>query len=214
VIEKYLLSNCLFIIDEFNERYNNINDKKELKEIADTDFCEADIVVRLGYPFRQMANFNMQGTANDIVVKSKDFIIEVKYLRNFRSNSKTFRTNKLNWEEAFQKDYNWLCNEIKNGKKGHRAFVLAWFNAVERFSEVMKLGEGSGQSPDINESRIRLFPFLNRLHPDSKKTKDIFYMYESAYEPIPIQIIGYGKESVHCMFLGKESDKFHLAIYW
>lgn len=214
MIEKYLLSNCLFVIDEFNERYSSINSKKELKTVADEEFCEADIVVRLGYPFRQMANFNMQGTSNDIVVKSKDFIIEVKYLRNFNNQAKTNRSSKLTWEKAFQKDYDWLCQEIINGKKGHRAFVLGWFNAVDRFSEIMQLGDGAGNYPDINETRLRLFPFLNRVSPDSKKTKDIVYQYDSAYEPLPIQIIGYGKEKVHCMFLGKESDKFHLAIYW
>ena len=214
MIEKYLLSNCLFIIDEFNERYSHVDDRKALKNIADEEFCEADIVVRLGYPFRQMANFNMQGTANDIVVKSKDFIIEVKYLRNFHNKAKTNKSSKLMWEEAFQKDYDWLCQEIMNGKKGHRAFVLAWFNAVDRFSEIMQLGEGCGKYPDINEARLRLFPFINRRDPSSHKTRDIFYMYESAYEPLPIQIIGYGKEKVNCMFLGKDCDKFHMAIYW
>lgn len=215
LIDKYLLSTCLFIIDEFNERYKYLNTKDELKEIADTEFSEADLVVRLGYPFRQMANFNMQGTDRDIVVKSKDFVIEVKYLRNWenKTSKNRNRSNKILWEDAFEKDYSWLCKEIMSGKKGHRAFVLGWFNAVSRFSELMQLGQGGGHSPEINETRLKLFPFLN-YNPETKKTKDIFYMYSKAYTPLSVPILGYEKDTVDCMFLGQENDKFHFSIYW
>lgn len=217
MIEKYLVSTCLFVIDEFNERFINIA-KKEIKKIADTEFSEADIVVRLGYPFKQMANFNMQGTDRDIVIKSKDFIIEVKYLRNFTSYSKSnknkkHKSNKTIWNEAFQKDYDWLCNEIKKGKKGNRAFVIGWFNVVNSFSELMQLGDGKGCVPDINKDRIQLFPFLN-YNPNTNKTKDIFYMYSKAFKEESIKILGYDKEVMNCMFLGKQQDIFHFAIYW
>jgi hypothetical protein len=209
-IEKYLLSTCLFIIDEFNDRYNGY-DKDQLREISNNDYCEADIVVRLGYPFRQMANFNMQGKANDIVVKSKDFIVEVKYLRNFTSQSKYSRgnANKLTWEEI-EKDFDWLRDEILAGKKGNRAFVLSWFNAVDRFSEIMQLGQGRGVYPDINRNRLALFPFLNT---SGNKTKDIFYMYNVAYQELPIMIPGH-HHMIHCMFLGQPTDTFHFAIYY
>ena len=39
-------------------------------------------------------------------------------------------------------------------------------------------------------------------------------MYSKAYESLPIQIIGYDKDVVNCMFLGKENDTFHFAMYW
>lgn len=160
MIDKYLISNCLFIIDEFNEKFEGLS-REELKEFADLDFCEADLVVRLGYPFRQLASFNMQGNSRDIVVKKKDFVIEVKYLRNFESNSANGtkrRSNKLTWEEAFQKDFNWLCNEIVEGKKGHRTFILGWFNAANRFSEIMQLGQGKGAHPKLNKGKRTIIP--------------------------------------------------------
>lgn len=215
MIDKYLISNCLFIIDEFNDRYQTVCERDKLKDIADLEFCEADLVVRLGYPFRQMANFNMQGNAQDIVVKSKDFIIEVKYLRNFFSKTKSgeFRSNKLKWDEAFQKDFNWLCNEIKLGKKGTRAFILGWFNAFERFSDIMQIGQGKGKNPTINQERINLFPFLN-YNPQTNKVNDIFYMYSLAYKELNIRIPGYNNEHASCMFVGKPDDKFHFALYW
>ena len=93
-LEKYLLSTCLFVIDDFNERYKDIPSQSDLKWEADTCYTEADLVVRLGYPFRQMANFSLktskgkEGSFNDIVVKEKDFRIEVKYIRNSKSNNK------------------------------------------------------------------------------------------------------------------------------
>lgn len=212
MIDKYLISTCLFIIDEFNERFET-KTLDELKLFADMNFCEADLVVRLGYPFRQMASFNMQGTARDIVVPKKDFIIEVKYLRNFTSNSSIkSRAAKIVWEEAFQKDYDWLTNEIISGHKGKRAFVIGWFNAVERFSQLMQLGEGQGQYPKINQERLRLFPFLTHKA-DSDRTKDIFYKYEQAFIEKPISIRGY-QEEVTCIFLGKPDDKFHFALYY
>ena len=159
MIDKYLVSNCLFIIDEFNEKFKG-KDKNSLKTLADTEFNEGDIAIRLGYPFRHMAHFNFQGKSCDIVVKSQDFIIEVKYLRNFKAKSKRpSYSNKLIWRDAFQRNYDWLCDEIKRGKKGNRAFILGWFNAVNRFSEIMQLGESTGQYPDINNERLRLFPF-------------------------------------------------------
>lgn len=215
MIDKYLISYCLSIIDEFNERYKDI-DTKCLKDIADLEFNEADLVIRLGYPFRQIANFNMQGNAHDIVVKSKDFIIEVKYLRNFISNSRKlgeFRTNKLKWSEAFEKDFNWLNDEIKNGKKGNRAFILGWFNVPERqFGDVMQIGESKGQNPPINKHRIGLFPFLNYT-PTTAKVKDIRYRYTCAYKEIHISIPGID-EQIDCMFIGNEQDVFHFAMYW
>lgn len=215
MIEKYLMGNCLSIIDEFNERYKGI-DNKILKDISDLEFNEADLVIRLGYPLRQMANFNMQGSSHDIVVKSKDFIIEVKYLRNFTSNSikkGEFRTNKLKWSEAFEKDFLWLTDEINKGKKGNRAFVIGWFNIPDRqFGDIMQLGESKGQNPIINTERIRLFPFLN-YDPISNKVKDIKYRYGNGFSESKISYPG-TDEQVDCIFFGTESDVFHFALYF
>ncbi|MEN1969197.1 hypothetical protein WMZ97_14115 [Lentibacillus sp. N15] len=208
-IDQYLISNCLFIIDEFNERFDSVNNKEALKNIADSGFSEADLTVRLGYPFRQMAKFNMQGPdTRDIVVDSKDFLIEVKFLRNFQSSGG--KANKITWKEI-KKDFDWLFTEITKGNKGNRAFIIGWFNAVERLSQIVQLGKGKGMYPEIDEEKMRYFPFLNK---NGSKTKDIFYMYPDAYEVIPIQISGYAGRGANCMFFGKESDKFHIALYW
>ncbi|XNN69446.1 hypothetical protein ACLM2U_16945 [Bacillus pumilus] len=208
-IDQYLISNCLFIIDEFNERFNQVKDKSELKIIANSGFSEADLTVRLGYPFRQMAKFNMQGPdTRDIVVDSKEFLIEVKFLRNFQSGGG--KANKITWKEI-KKDFDWLYTEIRKGYKGKRAFIIGWFNAVDRLSQIVQLGKGKGMYPDIDEEKMKHFPFLNRT---GLKTKDIFYMYPYAYEPIPIQIPGYAGKGANCMFFGKEEDKFHMALYW
>ncbi|WP_199426958.1 hypothetical protein [Thermaerobacillus caldiproteolyticus] len=208
-IDQYLISTSLFIIDEFNERYKNIENKNDLKEIADNGFSEADLTVRLGYPFRQMAKFNMQGPdTTDIVVEEKDFLIEVKFLRNWKSTGG--KANKILWSEL-KKDFDWLFEEIKKGNKGKRAVVFGWFNAVERLSQIVQLGKGKGGFPDIDEDKIRLFPFLNR---HGNKTRDIFYMYPKAYEKLPIYIPGFADETVECIFLGQETDKFHMAIYY
>ncbi|MCD8501368.1 MAG: hypothetical protein LRY71_06345 [Bacillaceae bacterium] len=183
--------------------------KKSKKKIADSGFSEADLTVRLGYPFRQMAKFNMQGPdTRDIVVDSKNFLIEVKFLRNFQSGGGT--SNKITWKEI-KKDFDWLFSEIIQGHKGNRAFIIGWFNAVDRLSQIVQLGKGKGMIPDIDEEKMKYFPFLNR---NGNKTKDIFYMYPVAFETIPIQIPGYAGRGANCMFFGKETDKFHMALYW
>ncbi|HDR7315561.1 TPA: hypothetical protein QCW94_004037, partial [Bacillus cytotoxicus] len=190
-----------------NDKYTDIKEKSKLKEIADTVFTEMDFVFRLASPFRNFANINANTTA-DIIVKSKDFAIEVKLFRNWKS--KTGCANKMMWQ-TLQKDFDWLENAIREGKKGKRAIVLGWFNAVDRFSEIVQLGKGGGGWPEINEDRIRYFPFLNKR---GVKTKDIFYMYNDAYKELRIPINGYGHDVINCMFLGKERDKFHIALYY
>ena len=57
-IDQYLLSTCLFIIDELNEKYEKTNND-DLKIIADDKFNEMDICVRIGYPFKQMVHFTI-----------------------------------------------------------------------------------------------------------------------------------------------------------
>ncbi|OLN22915.1 hypothetical protein BTO30_07155 [Domibacillus antri] len=214
MIDKYLISNCLFMIDEFNERYENVS-KEELKKIADSEYSEADMVVRLGYPFRQMANFNMQGRSkqaagNDIVVKSKDFRIEVKLLKNYKSSKGSYSSS-TTWKEI-ERDFHWLLEEVKNGNSGKRAFVIGWFNAVECFSQIIQLGKSAGSQPDIDHRKKGYFPFL--VH-NGEKTRDILYMYKDSYEKMPVHSLYNADGSdVNCMFFGEKDDKFHIAMYW
>ncbi|MTW85635.1 hypothetical protein F3157_08160 [Virgibacillus dakarensis] len=211
MIDKYLISNCLFIIDEFNEKYKNVS-KDELSDIANSEYSEADMVVRLGYPFRQMATFNMQGkskeSGNDIIVKSKDFRIEVKLLKNYKSNGGT--SNSTVWKEI-ERDFEWVLSEVKKGNCGQRAFVIGWFNSVDRFSQIVQLGKTRGSTPDIDHRRMGYFPFL---YSHGEKTKDIIYMYNQAYKVLHVNSLYYGEDNVNCMFFGKKEDVFHIAIYW
>ena len=85
-ISQYLLSTCLYTIDELNEQYGRLT-KEELKSIADDKFNEMDITVRLGYPFKQMVHYTVgdakpKGSKvnHDLYVESKEFKIEIKYL--------------------------------------------------------------------------------------------------------------------------------------
>lgn len=57
-ISQYLLSTCLFTIDELNEQYGKLS-KEDHKLVADNKFNEMDITVRLGYPFKQMVHYTV-----------------------------------------------------------------------------------------------------------------------------------------------------------
>lgn len=217
MIEKYLLSTCLFVIDDFNEQYKKFSiQSNELNEEA-IGYSEADLVVRIGYPFRQMAKFVMQtskgkNSGNDIVVPSKDFRIEVKYLRTQKSDSGT-QTNKSQGWDDIKADFNWLMDEIEKQNKGKRAFIIGWFNSTKSFSNQMPLGvsEPRGRTRQIDIDKYMFFPFLN--HDPTKGTTDcITYRYDVAFEPLLLNISGFN-EQLHCLFLGQAIDKFHIAIY-
>lgn len=215
-ISQYLLSTCLFIIDELNETYGT-KPKEALKNIADDKFNEMDISVKLGYPFRQMVHYtvgdNKKGTKSnhDLYVESKDFKIEVKYLKNWKSSSGTNSASK-SWKE-YQKDFDWLLDEIRNGNKDKRAFIIGWFNCVGNFSQYLQLGSGSGSTPLANDERIAYFPFLKKLKSPTYTT-DLTYNYEKAYREYPLDLIGEYNVNCDCLFLGNEHDCFHFAIYY
>ena len=61
-IDQYIVANCLYTIDEFNILYRGW-DKPELKIEADENFNEMDIIVRLGYPFKQNAHYTVGESA-------------------------------------------------------------------------------------------------------------------------------------------------------
>jgi hypothetical protein len=217
-ISQYLLSTCLFIIDEFNEMYANYT-KPELKKIADIKFNEMDIAVRIGYPFRQMVHYTVgdkkdKGASksnHDLFVESKDFKIEVKFLKNWNSSSNTSSNSAL-WK-PFQDDFDWLFKEIDENKKNKRAFVIGWFNCVDYFAQLIQLGVGSGQKPLANEHRISYFPFLRKLKTPTY-TSDLVYDYASAYSSQTVKLIGERSGDYQCLFLGNENDVFHFAIYY
>lgn len=123
-----------------NQVYNGY-DKEQLKEAADENFNELDLTVLMGYPFRHNARYtgneNKSKKSNykgnyDLFIKTRGFKIEVKFLKNWRSEADTLAASK-NWK-PFLKDFNWLMNEIDTKGKGKVAFVIGWFNCVEYFS--------------------------------------------------------------------------------
>ncbi|MDA3731426.1 hypothetical protein PBV87_08045 [Niameybacter massiliensis] len=209
----YTVSNLLMIIEEFNQIYRNV-EYDELREIANYRFKELDLSVRISYPFRNMASFDCKTEKNrevDIVVRDKGLEIEVKYLRNY--NSKAGTSNSANWKNTFEKDYSWICNKIKSGEKGKSAFIIGWFNAYERFSQIVQLGTGKSSRPLINKERMKIFPFVN-VQENGTRVDEVFYMYNKAYQPLNINIDGCDSSCVDCVFLGKPEDKFHFAIYY
>lgn len=219
-IDQYLLSTCLFIIDEFNDKYQNIS-KSELKKIADDKYNEMDICVRIGYPFRQMAHYTVGDNRkkskskinHDIYIETKDYKIEVKYLKNWKSSTGNKSSSK-NWD-PFQEDFDWLLHEIKEGNKGRSSFVLGWFNCVDHFSNLIQLGEGksSGSKPIASERKLCYFPFLRKMNIPTY-TIDLVYNYNNAYKPLPVNLVGDNNEDYNCLFLGNENDVFHFAIYY
>lgn len=217
-ISQYLISTCLFIIDELNEQYKELS-PQELKLVADKKFNEMDITVKIGYPFRHTAHYTVgdkdkrgQAKSNhDIYVESKDFKIEIKYLKNWKSSSKT-PSNSALWS-TYQADFDWLFSEIDNGQKGKRAFVIGWFNCVDYFAQLIQLGESSGMTPLINEKRVCYFPFLRKTtHPTH--TRDLVYNYALAYEEQAVSLISQNQGDYKCVFVGNEKDVFHFAVYF
>lgn len=217
-IDQYLLSTCLFIIDEFNGLYKDI-EKKKLKHIADEEYNEMDICVRIGYPFRQMAHYTVGDSKkvkafksnHDIYISSKDFMIEVKYLKNWSCAHGTKSASK-NWQ-VYQDDFDWLFNEIAMGSRGKRAVILGWFNCVDYFAQLLQLGQGGGKKPVANEEKICYLPFLRKKKVPTL-TSDLVYNYESAYKILSVNLIGELPRQCNCLFLGNEKDVFHFAIYF
>ncbi len=217
-LEQYLLSTCLFIIDELNITYRDF-DKNKLKKVADEDFNEMDITVKLGYPFRQLAHYTMgergknkaEKINHDLYIRSKGFKVEVKYLKNWETSYGTRSVSKT-WKE-YQTDFEWVFNEIDRGNKGNVAFVIGWFNCVNSFSKLMQLGAGCGSNPLVNESRLCYFPFLYKQNVPAH-TIDLVYNYKMAYRELLINPTGHAKEEYNCMFLGNEEDCFHFVIYY
>lgn len=216
-IIQYLLSTCLLTIDELNERYSKLP-KNELKVVADTLFNEMDITVRLGYPFREMVHYTIGDGSkkgikvnHDLYVASKEFKVEIKYLRSFYSEVGT-PTNRLPWSPV-QKDFDWIVEELQQGNKGKTAFVVGWFNCGDCFASGIQLGKTKGKNPEAYPERIAYFPFLNKV-PGIAHINDLSYDYDCAYETLTIDLPNVEISNLNCMFLGNETDVFHFAIYY
>mgnify|MGYP006900758367 CR=1 FL=1 len=76
LIQNYLISNCLLIIEELNQRFERYQ-KDEILKFANIEFNESDLVFLMAYPFRNLMKVSMQGKNEDIIIKKLDFIIEL-----------------------------------------------------------------------------------------------------------------------------------------
>ncbi|HKY70221.1 MAG TPA: hypothetical protein VJ205_04935 [Gammaproteobacteria bacterium] len=157
MISRYFDSSIHILIDEMNMILINQSRDKQI-DYARYKFSEADFAIRLGSPFRQLARYPMQGTqGQDIIVDYKDFEVEIKYWRNWLGGT---GIQKLVWEEAYEKAFHWLIEEIKIGKKNNRAMICGWFTFFE-WRELLQLGSTTGGNPAVNSERIKILPFLN-----------------------------------------------------
>lgn len=220
-IQQYLISNCLLIIDEFNNQFGHIDSKEELSRIANEEFVEADLVFRIGIPFRHMAYYENKKEKKgnfpktDIYVKEKDFRIEVKFLRNYPSDRKKM-TGSANWEGLYE-DFQWLISEIKDGKKHKSAFVMGWFNSIDYFSQIIQLGsvqpgsKRSGRYPFYDQNKVAYFPFLLK---NGLRTKDLEISYDVAYKPGPVLLPDVRGHSLEYILIGTEKDKFNMVMYY
>ena len=151
MISEYLRIFCLSIIDDLNEKHRGIAPRsEELKQIS-REYSETDFAFRVGYFFRERVTFERKESKkeskgsllghNDINVPSKDFKIEVKFAKSHKSEDGN-DNNKLPWGQVIG-DFLWLENEIKNGNKEKRAFIIGWFNTAE-LNKLIQVGDGKG----------------------------------------------------------------------
>lgn len=218
-INEYLELICSLLIDQFNIRYEHYS-KENFKLEANNRYVERDWVYKIGEPFKDLAYYEVQDSQNsqshhDICIPSKDFIIELKYLKNWDSSSKTKSASKT-WN-TYKKDFLWLENEILSGKKSKRAFVIIWCNCIEYFGQVMQLGTSRGIKNPVNKERLLYFPFLmsNTNVTDTIYTKDLVYNYDKNFPcQLDLNIIGKGHLNMDCLFLGNKDDRLHIAIYY
>lgn len=217
-IEKYLLYACLFMIDDFNDKYKQIPMRSPILEDVADSFSEADLVFRLGSPFGNGARFSTQTARgkdkgfNDIVIKSKGFGVEVKFLKRYKSNKGKTSSNKISWKQI-KEDFDWLQEKIQKNNKGNFAFVIGWFNSTDRFSQQIQLGERKGVLQEISKEKEPYFPFL-KFDTKSRSTLSVEYDYAQAFEPLKLSIKTTGRDEITCIFVGASEDKFHFAIYY
>lgn len=222
MIDEFLRIICKLTIYDFNERYQHIQPRSsELIEIA-SDYMEQDLVARIGYFFRDRATYERQYVKeikangkpktghNDLWVKSQDFRLEIKYPKTHKSDGGGEK-NKLTWKQHISPDFEWLQKELLSGHKGKRAFVIGWFNILE-FNNLVQLGDRPGNSPLVDTSKEFYFPFIT-FNQRTRRTDTIRFNYGIADTYLSIDIPDF-QETMQCVFLGKETDIFHFAIYF
>jgi len=220
-IDRYLSIICLLLIDQFNLHHQHY-DRNALQEEANKCYLEQDWVHQIGESFNGLAHYEVPeakgGQAHhDIGIPSKDFLIEVKYIKNWDSASKT-KTVGLPWKPC-KKDLLWLTKELKAGHKGMRAVVFVWCNCVDYLGQILQLGDGRGRGkrPFASISKLPYFPYLiskgektGRIHTD-----ELVYDYAKEYPcRVDLNPIGHGNVDMDCLFLGRPEDKLHIAIYY
>lgn len=218
-INEYLDLICSLLIDQFNEKYEHFS-KEDFKREADGRFVERDWVYRIGEYFKNLAYFEVQDENNshshhDICIPSKNFIIELKYLKNWTSTAKT-KSARKQWAE-YERDFRWLEDELQKGNKGKRAFLIIWCNCIDYFGNVMQLGTKGGKRNPVNKSRLVYFPFLmnNTKELDEILTCNLVYNYKKKFPcQLDLNTIGKGDVDMDCLFLGNEQDRLHIAIYF
>ena len=221
LVNEYLELICSLLIDQFNVRYVHYT-AEDFKTEANDRYVERDWVYKIGEYFKDLAYYEVPDSDNsqshhDIGIPSKDFIIEIKYLKNWKSDSKSgAKSNSKQWE-PYRKDFEWLENQILAGNKGKRAFILIWCNCLDYFGQVMQLGSGRGKSNPVNKDRLVYFPFLmnNTSSIDRIYTRDLVYNYRKSFPcQLDLNTIGKGNIDINCLFLGNENDRLHIAIYY
>lgn len=220
-IDKYLSLICSLLIDRFNLRYQHF-DRNMLQEEANKFYLEQDWVYRIGEPFKELAHYEVPGergkqSHHDIGIPSKDFLVEVKYLKNWESASK-HRSASKPWG-PYQKDFSWLSEEFGYGHKGKRAVVFIWFNCVDYLGQIVQLGKGkgTGSRPVASPDKLAYFPYLiNKSKiPGDIHTDEFVYDYAKEYPcKIDLSSTNCGNVNMDCLFLGKPEDKLHIAIYY
>lgn len=220
-IDKYLSLICSLLIDQFNLRYKHF-DRNMLQEEANKFYLEQDWVYRIGEPFKELAHYEVPGergrqSHHDIGIPSKDFLIEVKYMKNWKSASK-HRTASMSWELC-KKDLLWLGKELEYGYKGKRAVVFIWFNCVDYLGQIVQLGEGkgTGSRPLASPDKLAYFPYLTSKGKKAKgiHTDELVYDYAKEYPcQVDLSSTNRGNVNMDCLFLGKPEDKLHIAIYY
>ena len=219
MIDKYLLSVCLLVIDEFNAEYKGLRVLSTELDDAAYRYTEADLIYRVAAPFKNQPNFSVytpkgkgQGY-HDIEIRSKDFNLEIKYLKTLYSNKGSTKSNKVGWK-AIQKDLDWLQESIEGGRKGKDAVVMGWFNSTERFSQQMQLGETENSMlQEISPRKEVYFPFID-YNKSTRSTLSTTYKYKWALVPMKVGLPLKDDKQMNCMFLGCQDDKFHIALYY
>jgi len=219
MLNEYLRIFCLSIIDDLNEKHKGIPSRSEELEQISKGYSETDFSFRVGYFFRERVTFEQKDNKieakdaihghNDIHVPSKDFKIEVKFAKPHKSVDGK-NNNKLPWKQVIG-DFRWLENEIVNGKKYKRAFVIGWFNTAE-LNKLIQLGKGGGSSPSLPIEKEIFFPFIT-FDTASRRTDTVKINYGLAEKELTICNPNFSG-AMNCIFLGQSEDLFHVALYY